>query len=385
MNTTPAPPKTVLTIGPPPDWIGGMSTVIGQIARLDLAGRYQMAFLPITVSSKSRESRLGRVVRHVSQRRRLAAAIRREKPAIVHLHTCSGFSFHRSGWDLRVAARRGCRTILHVHGASFDEYYASTTSLEQRIIRWTLNAADRVIALSEDWRTRLLTIAPHARVNVIENAVDAPTSPAARQARAICRFLVLAKMDEWKGIDDLLDACALLRRRGVAFGLTLAGPPGTAGDAEIIQRKIVDRALDVLVQYVGPAIGDTKAALLADADVYVQPSHNEGMPIAVLEAMANGLPVIATAVGAMPEVIEDEIHGLIVPPRQPEALATAMGVLAFDIAKRTALGEAARQRALVRFGLSRFRDDLLALYDDVLRSPHGSAVPRIVRSAAVLG
>ena len=268
---------------------------------------------------------------------------------------------------MRVAARRGCRTVLHMHGARFDEYFAKAGALEQRLVRAALSSAHRVIALSDGWRAKVLEMAPSARVDVVENAVELPAPRGARRAGATCRFLLLARMDEWKGIDDLLEACAVLRRRGVAFELTLAGPGGTAGDSETIRRKLSERGVVECVRYVGSVRGEAKAALLAEADVYVQPSRHEGMPIAVLEAMAWGLPVIATRVGAVAEVIEDDVHGILVPPCQAATLASAMGALAVDIPRRAAMGAAGRDLAGTRFGMARFRDDLALLYDGMIR------------------
>ena len=112
-------------------------------------------------------------------------------------------------------------------------------------------------------------------------------------------------MDSWKGIDDALDACSLLQRRGIAFSLCLAGPEGTAGNAAQIQQKIGTRNLSEAVPYVGPVGGDQKARLCADSDVYLQPSHQEGMPLALLEAMAHGVPVLASAVGGIPELLDE--------------------------------------------------------------------------------
>ena len=122
-------PARVLTIGPSHELMGGMSTVIGQMLQLDFAGRYAVSALPITMAPGSGESGPRRIARHVGQRLLLGKTLRESPAAIVHIHTCSGFSFHRSAWDLRVARRHGCRTVLHMHGAQFDEYFSSARRL----------------------------------------------------------------------------------------------------------------------------------------------------------------------------------------------------------------------------------------------------------------
>jgi glycosyltransferase involved in cell wall biosynthesis len=271
-----------------------------------------------------------------------------------------------------------------MHGAQFDEYYSQARRLEQRFIRLAFMAADRVVALSEGWREKLRRLAPDARVTVIENAVEEMSNKSRRPTRSACRFLTLARMDVWKGIDDLLDACAILKRHGLPFELTLAGPAGSAGDATIIDKKIADRDLEGFVRYVGPAVGEAKARLLADSDVYVQPSHQEGMPLSVLEAFAHSLPVVATCVGAMAEVVDHEVQGLVVPAKDPAALACAMGTLAIDPPRRLAMGDAGYRLATTRFALTRFRDDLLELYDGLLRESFTRSKLSGMARAAVL-
>ncbi len=356
-----------------------MASVVEQIIDMDFSGRYRPVLLPITLGSESSESAADRVARHIRQVRLLQATIGRTRAPIVHIHTCSGFSFYRSTVDMLVSQRLGCRTILHIHGARFDEFHAEGNAWRRRLIAWSLSRADRVITLSDGWLEKLRAMAPGARLVVVENAVDIPSSLLTPERALgfssrgtplrkdnICRFLLLARMDEWKGIDDLLCACARLHADGVGIELTLAGPPGTAGDARVLREKAAARDLEDVVRYVGPVEGPAKSNLLRWADVYVQPSHHEGMPIALLEALAYGLPVVATRVGAVPEVITDRRQGLLVPPRRPEVLAQAMRSVALDDDRRGAMSHAARALAAERFSITRLRDDLISLYDEIV-------------------
>jgi len=371
-------PATVVVVGPSPTLVGGVATAVRQIHSLDFGDRYRIEPFSATFSTDEREPRRRRAARHVSTMRRLAATIRRTRAVIVHLHTCSGFSFHRSIADMLLARRQGVRVILHIHGAAFDEFHARAGAVQRRVIAWALGRADTVVALSETWSKKLHEMAPSARLVVVENAVACPSAfPSPNRGDGPCRFLLLARMDVWKGIDDLLDACAVLRERGVAFELMLAGPPGTAGTVDVLGDKIDTRALGAKVHYVGALHGDQKTQALRRADVYVQPSHHEGMPISMLEALAHGLPILATSVGAVPEVMTHGREGMLVPAHSPDRLAAAMEALASDTARREAMASAAYELAAARFSLSRFRDDLLALYDRVRAAP--AAVPHPFR------
>lgn len=271
--------------------------------------------------------------------------------------------------DMIVAQSRGCRTLLHIHGAAFDAFYDEVGLIRKKLIRTILNQADTVIALSTGWENKLRLMASRANITVVENAVEIPTFDFAATSTDNaypCRFVLLARMDTWKGIDDLLTACDLIRRDHVRFELTLAGPPGSAGDKNELDKKIGKLNLSSCVRYIGSVHGDQKDELLRRADVYVQSSHHEGMPISVLEAMAYRLPIVATRVGAIPEVIEHDVHGLLVPTRQPSELARAMKTIASDAILRQRLAGASHALAQTRFSLHRFHQDLLHLYDEVL-------------------
>lgn len=360
---------TVIVVGPPPTLIGGMASVVQQILSLDLNGYYRTEAFPTTHSTSGAESFYRRVIRHVRHLRRLSAVVGQAGPTIVHIHTCSGFNLHRAAMDMLVARRAGGKTILHIHGAAFDKFHAQAGILGRRMIAWFLTRADRVVALSERWRDKLLEMAPKAKVTVVENAISIPTVDPIQEHDGPCRFLLMAKMDDWKGIDDLLDAAAYLRAGDCDFELVLAGPPGTAGDAAGLGAKIRNNDLTGQVRYVGTVEGEEKAALFRWADVYVQPSHHEGLPISMLEALVHGLPVVATNVGACPEVITDGREGVLLSPHRPDRLAATMYALACNPLRRHAMGLAASELASTRFSLDRFRNDLLSLYEEVIPCP----------------
>ncbi|UCF32709.1 MAG: glycosyltransferase family 4 protein [Phycisphaerales bacterium] len=363
---TPSSRPRVIIVGPSPDLMGGIATVVGQMLRIDYADRYETELFPVTFAVGDRERTTSRITRHVRHVRRLRRRVRDAQAAIVHIHTCSGFSFYRSALDLLAVAGTGCKTVLHVHGAAFDEFWARSSRPARNLIRWVLNRADRVIALSRGWRDRLRMMAPRARVMVVENAVEAPPAVGTVRPSGPRRFVLLAKMDAWKGIDDLLDACALMASNDYPFQVTLAGPPGSAGDETILRKKTAQRGVEQIVQYVGPVQGQAKWELLQSSHVYLSPSHHEGMPISILEALACGLPVIATSVGAVPEVISHGREGLFAPPHSPQKLAQAMAAVARNEDLWRSMSQSARALAADRFSLQRFCDDLLSLYDELL-------------------
>ena len=387
LSSSPVAALPIVVIGPPDGATGGMATVMAHHLGMNedraCADAIRLLGFPMTQSPGADESRVQKITRHLGHLQRLRKTIRCNHARIVHIHTCSGASCFRSLADALVARLCGCRVILHIHGAYFDRFFEKLDPLRAAIVRRGLAAADRVIALSQEWKGKLRRISPKAKVHVVENAVDVPRtctdrSEAGRRATGrLTQFLLMARMDEWKGIDDLLEACQSLRTTGSKFHVTLAGPPGTAGDENSLPRKIESGGLQESVTYVGPVFGAEKMALLRDADVYVQPSHHEGMPMSILEAMAEGLPVVATRVGAIPEIIKDRVHGWLTPPHHPGALASAMKSAITSDALRRSMGTAAYRLARTRFSLGRFHQSLLHLYRNLC-----ATVPNVIDSAA---
>ncbi|GLY85870.1 glycosyltransferase [Actinoallomurus iriomotensis] len=177
---------------------------------------------------------------------------------------------------------------------------------------------------------------PAGRIEVIANGVE-PPARVADPARSPARGIVVANLIAYKGHADLIEALALLD----------APPPvrlvGEGPERERLTALIEERGLGHVVRLAGGA--PDARALLADHQFAVLPSHSEGLPNAVLEAMAAGLPVVATRVGGVPEVLADGVAGLVVPPHDPAALACAIERLAGDPELRRAMGAAGRRAA----------------------------------------
>jgi glycosyltransferase involved in cell wall biosynthesis len=122
----------------------------------------------------------------------------------------------------------------------------------------------------------------------------------------------------------------------------------------------------------GPVVGDAKLDLLTNAQGFVLPSLAEGLPMAMLEAMAMSLPVVVSSAGAMPEAVRDGIDGLVVPVGDSVALAAALDSLAVRPADRETMGRAAAERCESRYGIARMADALMALYESPPRSGSGA-------------
>lgn len=187
----------------------------------------------------------------------------------------------------------------------------------------------------------------------------APASPPRREALVVG---TAANLEPWKGIDVLLDACA---RVETPLVLEVFGDGAERAALESRAAR-----LDVNARFHGFVVNLPER--LGRLDLFVLPSRGDNLPLAVMEAMAAGLPVVATRVGGVPELVAEEETGLLVEPNDPAALAAAVGDLARDPARRRAYGDAGARRMRERFAPETVAERMLALYEEV----RGASLPR---------
>ncbi len=236
----------------------------------------------------------------------------------------------------------------------------------QLLNRLTRRLADRFVCVSRstaEFFQRHCAAAPD-RIVVIPNGVDAsefapPQDPPAAAGRRL-RVVSVGRLDRQKGYDTLVDAARLCAARGLEFETIVAGE---GPERAALERRIADAGLAGAFRLIGRC--DDVPALLRSADLFVSSSRWEGMPNAVLEAMATGLPVVAAAVGGSPELVEPDECGLLVPPDDPAALADAMADLLLGPARRVRFGQRGRERVLAYFTWERNADAHMALYDSL--------------------
>ena len=340
-------------IGTDPNGQGGIASVVAVLRQDGLFEREQVHYLA-THAEGARAVKLRYACRGLWQ---TALRCLRDRPAIVHAHTASRASFFRKSLLLWLARCSGARTIFHLHGASFREFVRDESGpLARWWIRHTLEASSAVIALSPEWAAFLGQFAPAARVEVVPNSVPLGAAPPPEGEPG--RILFLGRAGERKGLFDLLDAVASLQASHPALRLAIGGD----GDLDAVRQRCQALGIAAHVEilgWVGPA---ERTAQLARAAIFCLPSHAEGLPMAMLEAMAAGRPVVVTPVGGIPGAVNDQDNGLLVPVRDPTALAAALAALLDDAALRQRLGRHARLTVQQRFSTEVVVHKLAALY-----------------------
>lgn len=296
---------------------------------------------------------------------RLLRLLRHQEIQILHAHL-----FHANLLGATVGKLAGVPAIIATrHNVNIGG------SHREQVYRWSSRLCDAVVAISaEVQRVQLQrSRTPSSRVTLIPNGVQVDTFVDADQ-RAVDALAdewhiaphtpvigTLARLHEQKGHVYLLDAVARLRRELPTIKVLVVGDGALRRPLEAQSQ---DLGLSDAVIFTGTR--REVPEILALLDVFVLPSLWEGLPIALLEAMAAGLPVVATPVGGVPEVVVDGATGLLVPPRDPEALANAILALLRQPDLRCRMGSAGQARVRERFSIERMIRDTDALYQRLL-------------------
>jgi glycosyltransferase involved in cell wall biosynthesis len=256
--------------------------------------------------------------------------------------------------------------IYQVHGGALPQDFPGRNPLLAELLRATLYLPDAIVVLANAELRAFREFVPGQRVLALPNAVDCAAFGESAHRRpdpdATLRLVYIGRLAEEKGIFESLQGIKLALAQGVRAELVIAG----GGPDEARLKQSADQlALGSQVSFVGPISGERKAALLARADASILASRAEGLPYALLESMAAGVPVIATRVGAIPDVVNDRVHGLLIARPDPRAIAQAILTLASDRALLERMGEACRIRIANGYAIERLAKDLSRLYAQV--------------------
>jgi glycosyltransferase involved in cell wall biosynthesis len=259
----------------------------------------------------------------------------------LHVNLSHGGSTLRKAIAIRLAALLGVPALIHLNSSDFREFYHGLPAWLQAHVRLMFKRARKTVVVGRHWEQFLTAdVGVEAScIEVIYNAVPAVSERGPnRESRPKgngCNILFLGRLGERKGVPDLLAALSQEKLHKLAWHATLAG------DGEVAcYRKLADSlGLSRRVTFTGWLSQPEAQRFLRQADILVLPSYNEGLPLAVLEALAGRVAVITTPVGATPEIIENEVSGLLVDPGDIRRLTDALQRLITDAAFRDALAD----------------------------------------------
>lgn len=320
---------------------GGISAVVSNVLSADvLQRRYRIALVRTSVyQDGGYGAEIWTLTRAVL--RFLRMMIRDRSYRIVHIHVSRGASFYRKLLFVAMANVFRKIVILHIHTGALREFYLDPKHrLRQILVRWGLRRSDLIVVLGACWMADVSRLAGSVPVRVLPNpAPEGCEAPPTRGDRVqkgnVVRLVFVGFLYRAKGVHELVQAVAKLLAEGLKVHMTFCG---VGPELPKLQREVESLGISRAVDFPGWLERNELAELLRAADIFVLPSYSEGLPNALLEAMAAGLPVVCTSVGAIPDVCAHTGGAYLFEPGDIPALVRGLRLLIEDPYLRSEMG-----------------------------------------------
>lgn len=281
---------------------------------------------------------------------------------IYHIHAAAKGSTFRKKMYAKVAKSWGKKIIIHIHGSQYKEFYGTLSPTGKKHVSDFLSSADLVLALSSSWKSWLDSAFSLSNCRILENGIDisrfacASTSPEDFQTS----FLFLGRLGKRKGTADLILAVKEAVKVVPELDCYIAGD----GSVEKYQDMVYEMHLEHNIHITGWVDFSGKINLLKKVSTLILPSYQEGLPMAILEAMSCGKAIISTTVGAIPEVVTKE-NGILITPGDIAALTSAILKCCQDTAWMRRISSANMQKSRQQFSVEKMCGQLSEYYQSL--------------------
>jgi len=347
----------ILMIGPGRDVKGGIPSVVNIYFKSDLLKDYNIIY----ISSHIDGNKFVKLIQFIKALFLFCRYMPVKDIKIVHIHSASRASFYRKSIFLILSKLCRKNVIFHIHGAEFNIFYHNESGLiKRKFIKSILCSADIIIALSNQWKNDIEKIVDKKNVvRVVNNAVMLPEVEQGVKGEKL-EILFMGRLEERKGVFDLIKAAEKIVQDSPNVHFIFAGDGDINKVKKIIQEKKLSKYISV------PGWVSNGEEYYAKVDIYVLPSYNEGLPMAILEAASHGLPIVSTPVGGIPEVIEDGVNGFLITPGDIGALEDRLLKLIDDGSLRKRMGNEARRIVEEKFDINLVSKEIDRLYQELL-------------------
>jgi glycosyltransferase involved in cell wall biosynthesis len=370
--------KRILVVGPVPPPRGGIASLMMDLVDSSLKYHYDFELFArqFTFPKWAKDPLTRNLIRAHKYMRYFIRLLTRDY-SLVHTHS-PGHRFMQSAVYMFLARLLGIKVLLHLHGNEWAPFYPEKSRLNQRLIEFGLKRASKILVIREQWVGKIRELLSDPDVSLMPNMIPPrrPSDPEEME-RTLQRldldhgdFIALlagaGAVGRDKGILDIIEAAPEVAAKLDRIRFVIAGGeevPGQMDHAlELIEKKGLSRWMRIL----GDVEREEVLRILDLSSIFLLPSYIEGMPISIMEAMRAGVPVVATPVGAIPEMIKHEDSGLLIDKGSPDQIATALLRLAED----DELGRALSARGLEvfhsRFNLERGAKRVRMIYQELM-------------------
>jgi len=375
--------RNIMVVGPVPPPYGGIALYVKRILESHLSNQFNLYLFNTSIPENIRafNASTERGYTEIFKQRRLfyffqyiildfyhfLRRIVDEHIFIVHIHTCSFWGYYRSVIYLIISKIVHRKVIFHLHNAIDRYYFEESGPFTRILIKLSLKLADVDVALSPKLACLVNEISGYkGNVYSIETGIQLePFHKIKRQNHSNRNdkidVITIGKLSYNKGSYDILKSIPKVVSKYDKICFRYIGH----GDQNSLTALAKKNNILEYCDFTGPIGEFEKIQLLQRSQLFLLPSHAEGHPAVILEAMAVGLPVIATKVGAIPEVIQDGINGFIIEPGDVDMLADRIITLIFDADLRCRMGEINYHVARERYGIQRVFNEIGAIYQNL--------------------
>ncbi|MDO8611191.1 MAG: glycosyltransferase family 4 protein [bacterium] len=279
---------------------------------------------------------------------------------IIHLHMASGSSFYRKAVFARLSILFKKKLIIHIHGAKFKEFFHEDSSeRRKKLIRHILNSANLIIALSESWKITLQGITD-TPVTVLYNSIEVcPENN--NKDYSLKNVSFFGRLGQRKGVYDLISILPDLLKKHNDAVFYICGD----GDIDEIRKICKKYIVNGQIHIPGWVDKKVKEQILNLTTVFVLPSYYEGLPMAMLEAMAHGIAIVSTCVGGIPELVKEGYNGFILFPGDKENLLFSLERLLDSYELRKNMGNNSYKMIDEKFDIKRNLEQLFHIYKGI--------------------
>lgn len=285
---------------------------------------------------------------------------------IVYIHVSSNMSFWRKSFFILLSKMYRKKIVLHIHPTHFFSFIKDARYFKKWLVYFILNRVNYFIVLSEDMKQKMQAELKNDIVSVLRNPVNirAMSVGLDKYQRADNVLLYLGWYIQEKGIFDLVDAAEILIKNNIPIKIVFYGTKNSATLKSYVKRKKLNHTITIN-GWIG---GEDKLRALHTCTALVLPSHSEGIPNVILEAMATHTPIIATPVGGLAEILTDGENAFVVKPKDPIDLSKVIRLCLADKEKRKALSERAYKEAMEFYDIGIIENQFKKILDAVIKN-----------------
>lgn len=346
-------------VGNDPSVKGGITSVINQIMSHDWkSDGVDMKFIPTYIETNN----FKKILFFVRAFQRVKKEIKDNRPDVVHIHMSYKGSFTRKYLIHKLCKKNNIPDIIHLHGSEFKKWYDAVDEKKKNEIRTLLRETSEFVVLGEKWKKTIKEIEPATNTVVVSNTVPIPEETG--KWNEPLKILFLGVLIKRKGVSDLLKATRLLKDDlgSKKFQVVIAG---SGQEEDNLKNECKELEIEDVVNFVGWTDGEKKTQLLKECQMLVLPSYNEGLPMAILEAMSYGMPIVATNVGDIPSAVIDGVNGYLVEPASSIELSRYLFDLISNKVLYKKMSKISREICIESYSEQNFFKKLINIYNSI--------------------